>query len=165
VTPTWYKQRKCWRVQIPASESETGKRLSRYFKLKEEAEQFISAHRRTGSIALAELSIEEKHVLGLIRQSADYTPELLLDAWRQFQQGKSAANQNSITVAELTSKYYNRQIDQKRSSRTLSDDRWRLNKFVNALGILQAKDCASSHILHYLESIRPEPIADRISKH
>jgi hypothetical protein len=155
VTPTWYKQRNCWRVQIPASESETGKRVSRYFKLKEEAEQFIAAHRRTGSIALAELSIEEKHVLGLIRQSAEYTPDLLLNAWRQFQQAKSKANQNSITVAELTTKYYNRQVDQKRSKRTLSDDRWRLNKFVNVLGTLQAKDCASSDILHYLESIPP----------
>src|SRR6516162_4301575 len=155
MAPTWYKQRKCWRVQIPASESETGKRVSRYFKLKEEAEQFIAEYRKTGSIALAELSIEEKHVLGLIRQSAEYTPDLLLNAWRQFQQEKSASDRYSITVAELTKKYYNRQVDQKRSARTLSDDRWRLNKFVSALGALPTKDCASSDILHYLESIPP----------
>jgi hypothetical protein len=104
MAPTWYKQRKCWRVQIPASESETGKRVSRYFKLKEEAEQLIAEHRKTGSIALAELSIEEKHVLGLIRQSAAYTPDLLLNAWRQFQQEKVASNRHSTTVAELTKK-------------------------------------------------------------
>jgi len=102
MAPTWYKQRKCWRVQIPASESETGKRVSRYFKLKEEAEQFIAEYRKTGSIALAELSIEEKHVLGLIRQSAEYTPDLLLNAWRQFQQKKSASNRYSMVFVRAT---------------------------------------------------------------
>ena len=31
---------------------------------------------------LAELSVEEKHVLGLIRKSEFYKPALLLDVWR-----------------------------------------------------------------------------------
>ena len=51
------------------------------FETKEEAEDFITEHRKTGSIQLADLSVQEKYVLGLIRQSVDYTPELLWDVW------------------------------------------------------------------------------------
>jgi hypothetical protein len=67
VTPSFYKQRNCWRVQVPALESETGKRVSKYFKSKKDAERFIAEHRKTGSVQLAELSIQERHILGLIR--------------------------------------------------------------------------------------------------
>jgi hypothetical protein len=48
--PSFYPLRNCWRVRIPASESEIGKR--------EAAETFIAEHRKTGSIQLAELSVE-----------------------------------------------------------------------------------------------------------
>jgi hypothetical protein len=73
-------------VLVPPSESDTGKRVARYFPRKEDAEEFIAAHRKTGSVALAELSLEERHVLGLIRQAEDYSPKLLLDVWHQYQQ-------------------------------------------------------------------------------
>ena len=82
MTPFFYPARNNWRVQIPASETETGKRTSRFFPTKEEAEEFIQEHYKAGSVQLVELSLHEKHVLGLIRQSSDYTPDLLLDAWR-----------------------------------------------------------------------------------
>jgi hypothetical protein len=84
MTPFFYPARKNWRVQIPASETETGKRTSRFFPTKEEAEEFIQEHYKAGSVQLAELSLHEKHVLGVIRQSSDYTPDLLLDAWRDY---------------------------------------------------------------------------------
>ena len=74
MTPSYHKHAKCWRVQVPPAESETGKRVTEYFETKEEAEDFIAEHRKTGSIKLADLSVQEKYVLGLIRQSADYTP-------------------------------------------------------------------------------------------
>jgi hypothetical protein len=77
VTPSYHKHAKCWRVQVPAAESETGKRVTEYFETKEEAEDFIAEHRKTGSIQLADLSVQEKHVLGLIRRSVGYTPEVL----------------------------------------------------------------------------------------
>src|SRR5438132_13423190 len=72
VKPSFYPIRNCWRVRVPASESETGKRFAKYFETQEAAQQFITEHRKTGSIRLAELSIEEKHVLGLIRRSQYY---------------------------------------------------------------------------------------------
>jgi hypothetical protein len=53
------------------------KTIRQYFDTQEAAQHFIAEHRKTGSIQLAELSIEEKHVLGLIRQSQYYAPELL----------------------------------------------------------------------------------------
>jgi hypothetical protein len=84
MTPFFYPARNNWRVQIPASETETGKRTSRLFPTKEEAEEFIQEHYKAGSVQLAELSLHEKHVLGVIRQSSDYTPDLLLDAWRDY---------------------------------------------------------------------------------
>lgn len=82
--PSFYPLRNCWRVRVPASESETGKRFAKYFETKEAAEHFVAEHRKTGSIQLAELSVQEKHVLGLIRQSQHYAPELLLDVWRAY---------------------------------------------------------------------------------
>ena len=64
MTPFFYPARNNWRVQIPASETETGKRTSRFFPTKEEAEEFIQEHYKAGSVQLAELSLHEKHVLG-----------------------------------------------------------------------------------------------------
>jgi hypothetical protein len=59
LTPGYHKHAKCWRVQVPATESETGKRVTEYFKTKNEAEDFIAEHRKTGSIQLADLSVQK----------------------------------------------------------------------------------------------------------
>ena len=81
----WYKARECYRVWIPARLSENGKRCRRFFATKTEAEKFILQTKRQGSVQLAELGVEEKHVLGVIRQSEKYTPTQLLEAWRRFE--------------------------------------------------------------------------------
>jgi hypothetical protein len=142
-------------VQIPALESETRRRVSKYFKSKKDAERFIAEHRKTGSVQLAELSIRERHILGLIHQSEDYTPELLLDAWRSHQADQQSQPKSSLTIAELCKGFYNRQIQEKRSYRTISDDRWRLNKFAGTLGELDSNRCTSVNISRYLEAIPP----------
>jgi hypothetical protein len=80
----WYKARECYRVWIPARLSENGKRCRRFFATKAEAEKFILETKRQGSVQLAELGVEEKHVLGVIRQSEKYEPTLLLEAWLRF---------------------------------------------------------------------------------
>jgi hypothetical protein len=91
VKASWYGTRKCWRVLVPPSDSDTGRGIARHFLRKEDAEKFIAAHRKTGSVALADLSLEERHVLGLIRQAEDYSPKLLLNVWHQYQQEKQSA--------------------------------------------------------------------------
>ena len=113
--PSFYPLRNCWRVRVPASESETGKRFAKYFETKEAAEHFVAEHRKTGSIQLAELSVEEKHVLGLIRQSQYYAPELLLDIWRAYLTRKQAQANPSLTIAELCKAFYDRQIKEGRA--------------------------------------------------
>jgi hypothetical protein len=155
VTPSYHKHAKCWRVQVPAAESETGKRVTEYFETKEEAEDFIAEHRKTGSIQLADLSVQEKHVLGLIRQSMEYTPELLWDAWRAYRGNQGSQPKGSLTVAELCKAFYNRQIQEKRSYRTIADDRWRLNQFAKAVGDLDSKQCSGADISRYLEAKPP----------
>jgi hypothetical protein len=70
---------------VPARLSETGKACRRFFETKEEAQKFIFETKRSGSVELAELAVEEKHVLGVIRQSQKYEPTLLLEAWRPFE--------------------------------------------------------------------------------
>jgi hypothetical protein len=154
VKASWYPLRKRWRVLVPPSDSSAGKRISRYFLTKEEAEQFISTHKRSGFIELTDLLIEEKHVLGLIRQSPGYTPDLLLKAWRQFE-NDGRAHKFTLTIKELAEKFYVRQEKELRSVRTLSDDRWRLNKFSVALGSITANACRRSDLVAYLESIPP----------
>ena len=97
MTPFFYPARNNWRVQIPASETETGKRTSRFFPTKEEAEEFVQEHYKAGSVQLAELSLHEKHVLGVMRQSSDYTPDLLLDAWRDYRARQRTRSYFSVT--------------------------------------------------------------------
>jgi hypothetical protein len=41
----------------------------------------------------------------------------------------------SLTVAELGKAFYNRQIQEKSSYRTIADDRWRLNQFAKVGGL------------------------------
>jgi hypothetical protein len=70
--------------------------------------------------------------------------------------GKSGAQaKSSLTVAELCKAFYNRQIQEQRSYRTIADDRWRLNQFVKALGNLDSKQCTSADISRYLEAKPP----------
>ena len=45
---------------------------------KRNARIFTFETTRSDSVELAELAVEEKHVLGVIRQSAKYEPRLLL---------------------------------------------------------------------------------------
>jgi hypothetical protein len=154
VKPSFYPTRNCWRVRVPASESETGKRFAKYFETQEAAQQFVAEHRKTGSIQLAELSIEEKHVLGLIRQSQHYAPELLLDVWRAYS-ARQQAPEPSLKIAELCRVFYDRQIKEGRAYRTIADDRWRLNQFAKACGDMNSSQCTSAAIFQYLEAKPP----------
>jgi hypothetical protein len=155
VRPSFYPLRNCWRVRVPASESETGKRFAKYFETKEAAEHFIAEHKKTGSIQLAELSVQEKHVLGLIRQSQYYTPELLFDIWRVYLTRRQAQANPSLTIAELCKAFYDRQIKEGRAYRTIADDRWRLNQFAKAFGDMDSSQCTSVDIFRYLEAKPP----------
>jgi hypothetical protein len=155
VRPSFYPLRNCWRVRVPASESETGKRFAKYFETKEAAEDFVAEHRKTGSIQLAELSVQEKHVLGLIRQSEHYAPESLLDIWRAYLTRKQAQANPSLTIAELCKAFYDRQIREGRAYRTIADDRWRLNQFAKAFGDMDSSQCTSADIFRYLEAKPP----------
>ena len=97
--------------------------------------------------------MHERHVLGVIRQSADYTPDLLLDAWRDFQAGQPT--RGTLTTTQLCEAFYARQVKEKRSARTLNDDRWRLNKFAMSIGATPAKSCTPVDVSRYLETIPP----------
>ena len=131
---------------VPASESETGKRFAKYFVTKEAAEDFVAKHRKTGSIQLAELSVEEKHVWGLIRRSQYYAPELLLDVWKAYLTRKQAQANPSLTIAELCKAFYDRQIKEGRAYRTIADDRWRLNQFAKAFSDMDSSQHQRRHI-------------------
>ena len=87
--------------------SESGKRYRRFFETKEQAQKFIFETKRNGSIELADLAVEEKHVLGVIRQSQKYEPRLLLEAWRRFESEGSGDGAN-LTVQQLCEKFFAR---------------------------------------------------------
>src|SRR5579864_4580520 len=134
----WYEPRKCYRVWIPVRLSESGKRYRRFFETKEQAQRFIFETKRSGSIELADLAVEEKHVLGVIRQSQKYEPRLLLEAWRRFE-NEGTSNGANFTVQQLCQKFLARQIAERRSAQTLADDRWRLNTFSRKAGQAKAE--------------------------
>jgi hypothetical protein len=87
----------------------------------------------------------DKHVL-------HYTSELLWDVWRAYRANQGVQAHGSLTVAELCDAFYNRQIQEKRSYRTIADGRWRLNQFGKALGDLNSNQCTSADISRYLEA-------------
>jgi site-specific recombinase XerD len=134
--------------------SESGKRYRRFFETKEQAQKFIFETKRNGSIELADLAVEEKHVLGVIRQSQKYEPRLLLEAWRRFE-SEGTGNGANLTVQQLCEKFLARQIAERRSAQTLADDRWRLNAFSREVGQARAAAVKRSDILGYLEAIPP----------
>jgi hypothetical protein len=131
---TGIRQGNVYRVWIPARLSENGKRCRWFFATKAEAEKFILQTKRQGSVQLAELGVEEKHVLGVIRQSEKYEPTLLFEAWRRFEKEGTGENGN-LTVQELAEKFVARQKAEGRSARTVIDDRWRLQTPSNSRAI------------------------------
>jgi hypothetical protein len=89
-----------------------------------------------------------------IRQSQNYEPRLLLEAWQRFQ-SEGMGNGSNLTVQQLCEKFLTRQIAERRSVQTLADDRWRLNAFSRAVGHARAAGVKRSDILRYLEGIPP----------
>jgi len=152
--PNWYAARDCYQVIVPARLSENGRRRRRFFATKAAAEKFILETKRRGSVELTELAMEEKHVLGVIRQSERYEPRLLLQVWQRFEKEGTFENGN-LTVQELAEKFLSRQIAERRSARTLLDDRWRLKALTGALGHLGAGTVKPAEILRYLEGLPP----------
>src|SRR5260221_10283839 len=150
----WYEPRKCYQVIVPARLSEKGKRCRRFFATKTEAEKFIFETKRQGSVQLAELAVEEKHVLGVIRQSGRYEPALLLEAGQRFEK-EGVGEAGNLTVQELAEKFLARQKAEGRSARTVIDDRWRLNALTKAVGHLRAGAVKRADILRYMEGIAP----------
>ena len=150
----WYKSRNCYRVWVPARLSESGKNCRRFFETKEQAEKFIFHTKRNGSVELAELAVEEKHILGVIRQSQKYEPRLLLEAWQRFEKEEIGDDRN-LTVHELAEKFLARQKAQGRSTRTIIDDRSRLNAMTKVLGQMRAGAVKRADILRYVEGIAP----------
>ncbi len=134
--------------------SETGKRYRRFFETKEQAEKFIFETKRSGSVELAELAVEEKHVLGVIRQSQKYEPKLLLEAWQRFEKEEIGEDRN-LTVEELVEKFVARQKAQGRSARTVIDDRSRLKAMTNVMGHIRAGAVKRADILRYMEGMAP----------
>jgi hypothetical protein len=90
---------KFYRVWVPARLSEKRKNCRRFFETKEQGEKFIFETKRSGSVELAELAVEEKHILGVIRQSPKYEPKLLLEAWQRFEKEEIVEDRN-LTVQE-----------------------------------------------------------------
>jgi hypothetical protein len=134
--------------------SESGKRYRRFFETKEQAQKFIFETKRSGSVELADLAVEEKHVLGVIRQSEKYEPKFLLEAWRRFE-SEGSGNGSNFTVLQLCENFFARQVAERRSPQTLGDDRWRLNAFSRGMGQAKAAAVKRSDILGYLEAIPP----------
>jgi hypothetical protein len=126
--------------------------VSTVFRNESRSGKFILQTKRQGSVQLAELGVEEKHVLGVIRQSEKYEPTLLLEAWRRFEKEGTGENGN-LTVQELAEKFVARQKAEGRSARTVIDDRWRLNAMTKAMGHLRVGAVKRADILAFTPDI------------
>src|SRR6202022_274783 len=74
--------------------------------------------------------------------------------WRRFEK-EGDGEVGKLTVQELAEKFLVRQRAERRSARTVLDDRWRLNALTRALGHLRVGAVKRSDILRYLEGIPP----------
>jgi site-specific recombinase XerD len=141
-------------VIVPPRFSETGKRQERYFPKRDDATKFISDVNRKGNVATVELDEEEKQVLTVIRASELYSPERLALAWRRLIENGHSENGDQ-TVQQLVEAFYDRQVREGRSPETLSDDRWRLNRFAGALGTKDVREVSPADLRRYFEEIGP----------
>jgi hypothetical protein len=74
--------------------------------------------------------------------------------WRRFEE-EGDGEVGKLTVQELAEKFLARQRAERRSARTVLDDRWRLNAMTRALGHLRAGAVKRADILGYMEGIPP----------
>jgi hypothetical protein len=81
-------------------------------------------------------------------------PRLLLEAWQRFEKEEIGDDRN-LTVQELAEKFLARQKAQGRSTRTIIDDRSRLNAMTKVLGQIRAGAIKRADILRYVEGIAP----------
>ncbi|MBV8969667.1 MAG: hypothetical protein JO331_11500 [Verrucomicrobia bacterium] len=79
---------------------------------------------------------------------------LLLEAWQRFEK-EEIGDYRNLTVQELAEKFLARQKAQGRSTRTIIDDRSRLNAMTKVLGHLRAGAIKRADILRYMEGIAP----------
>jgi hypothetical protein len=80
--------------------------------------------------------------------------QVLLEAWQRFEKEEIGDDRN-LTVQELAEKFLTRQKAQGRSTRTIIDDRSRLNAMTKVLGQMRAGAVKRADILRYVEGIAP----------
>jgi len=78
-------------------------------------EKFIFETKRRNFVELAELVVEERHILGVIRQSEKYELGLPLETWQRFEK-EGTGEAGSLTVQELVEEFLVRQITERRSA-------------------------------------------------
>jgi hypothetical protein len=123
-----------WRILIPPSISETGKRQARFFDTKEEAEaEAERIEEANGSDSAADITDEDRYLLKLIKSGKSAAQ--VLEAIKLGEKvGGSIPAEKRVDLETACLAFIDRQVHEKKNRRTVYSDRQALRKLSTALG-------------------------------
>jgi hypothetical protein len=155
MTPSFYPDRNCWRVVVPAKLSDTRKRYPKYFKTPSEAEDFIATFsdrqvtRRAVFVSDADRTFLEYAKKKLGSDAA----ELIKAA--DFYHKRFLSVSKTGTMQQMCDAFYQFQVGEGRSKKTLADDRSRLKAIARAFTDLDPRELTNEEIFNWVHSFKP----------
>jgi hypothetical protein len=130
--PSFHEGSRKWRVTIPASRSENGKRRDRYFDTQKTAQECIDGILRdVAEHGKQTVTSEERHWIQVCRHELGDLDRLrdVLDHWR-----KTGAGVKPILVRDAVAKFKVFRFADKLNPETVRDISWRLSAFSDRFG-------------------------------
>jgi hypothetical protein len=150
MTPYYYPTRKCYRVQVPAEHSETGKRYPKYFKTEPAAQEFIDGLLNKKGIMREVIVTEaDRTILEFAKKQLDGGAVDLLKAADYYKKHFLSVSKTG-TMQEMCDAFYAFQVSERCCQKTLADDRYRLKEFVKAFGHLDPRELKPSDLFNWV---------------
>lgn len=143
-----------WQVRIPRKLSGTGKRESRYFSSKSQAEKFIkefkTERREHGKQAI---SSEERHWIQVVKTELGSLDKLrdVLDHWKRTGRGVQ-----EMGAKEAADAFIKNQSAAGLNLKTVADIRWRIRAFGESFGSAPLHQITPGQIENYLRGFENE---------
>jgi hypothetical protein len=150
---TSYRGGKYFRVYVPGYFNEDGKPKTKYFKTKELAQTAITQMRHRGTSTKPQLNERQAAILAMA-ETEGLTIEQIPEAFRHYRATILNVSKRAH-LFELVEKFLERQVHERRASRTIDDDRQRLNKLCMSFENIDVSRLTETGLRQYLEHYPP----------
>jgi integrase len=155
MTPSYYPTRKCYRVQVPAKFSETGKRYPKYFESKTAADDFTAGLlNKRGMLQEVIVNEADRTILEFAKKQLDGGAPDLLRAVDYYKKHFLSVSKTG-TMQEMCDAFYAFQVSEGCCQKTLADDRYRLREFVKAFGQFDPRELKPADLFNWVHAFTP----------